>query len=70
MRASGNGYLEVVRTLLEGGADLNAKDKVSNQMMMMMIIIIILLTILMMILMMMIVIDEFIIIIDKYDDSK
>jgi uncharacterized membrane protein affecting hemolysin expression len=72
MRASGNGYLEVVRTLLEAKVDVNAQTNVRNQimMMMMMIIIIILLTILMMILMMMIVIDEFIIIIDKYDDSK
>ena len=53
-----NGYLEVVRTLLEGKGDINAKTNVRNPMMMM-IIIIILLTILMMMLMMMIVIDVF-----------
>ena len=34
------GYLEVVRTLLEGGADLNAKNNVRNQMMMMMMVVI------------------------------
>ena len=34
MRASWNGHLEVVRTLLESGADINAKDNVRNQMMM------------------------------------
>ena len=43
MWASRNGFLDVVRTLLEGGANVNAKDKVRNQMM-----IIILLTIMMM----------------------
>ena len=53
MAASWNGHLEVVRTLLEVGADINAKDKVRNQMMMM---IIILLTILIIIMMMMIVV--------------
>jgi len=58
MRASGSGHLEVVRTLLEGKGDINAKTNVRNPMMMM-IIIIILLTILMMMLMMMIVIDVF-----------
>ena len=68
MEASLNGYLEVVRTLLEFGGDLNAKKNVRNQMMLIMIIII-LLTILMMILLMMIVIDVFMLIIDNYDDS-
>ena len=29
--ASRNGQLECVRTLLENGADINAKDKVRNQ---------------------------------------
>ena len=69
MRASLNGHHEVVRTLLEGKADINAKNKVRNQLMMMIIKIIILLTILMMMLMM-IVIDVFMLIIDNYDDSK
>ena len=63
MWASMYGHHEVVRTLLEAKADLNAKTNVRNQMMMMMMmmmmIIIILLTILMMMLMMMIVIDVF-----------
>ena len=68
MLASLNGNLEVVRTLLEGGGDLNAKANVRNQMIMM-IIIIILLAILMM-LMMMIVINVFMLIIDNYDHSK
>jgi hypothetical protein len=66
MRASEDGYHDIVRTLLEAKADLNAKSEVRNQLMMM-IIIIILLTILMM---MMIVIDVFMLIIDNYDDSK
>ncbi len=71
MYASHNGCLEVVHTLLEAKADINAQNNVRNQkMMMMMIIIIILLTILMMMLMMMIVIDIFMLIIDNYDDSK
>ncbi len=70
MWASGNGDLDIVRTLLEAKANVNAQDKVRNQLMMMIIIIIILLTILMMMLMMMIVIDVFMLIIDNYDDSK
>jgi len=64
--ASRNGRHDIVRTLLEAKADLNAQDKVRNQLMMM---IIILLTILMMMIMM-IVIDVFMLIIDNYDDSK
>ena len=47
MKASFNGHLEVVRTLLEGKEDINAKSEVRNQMIMMMMIII-LLTIMMM----------------------
>ena len=54
MLASANGHLNVVRTLLQSGGDVNAKDKVRNQMMMMMMMI--LLTILIMMMMMMIVV--------------
>ena len=36
MMASEKGHLDIVRTLLEGGADVNAQSKVRNQMMMMM----------------------------------
>ena len=36
MGASENGHLEVVRTLLESRADMNAKTIVRNQLMMMM----------------------------------
>ena len=39
MKASQNGHLEVVRTLLEDGADLNAKNNVRNQTMLLMIVI-------------------------------
>ncbi len=39
MFASQYGHFEVVRTLLESGGDLNAKDDVRNQLMMMMIVI-------------------------------
>ncbi len=53
MRASVNGHHEIVRTLLEAKADINAKTNVRNQMM------IILLTIfLMLMMMMMIVIND------------
>ncbi len=67
MLASLMGHHDIVRTLLEAKADVNAKAKVRNKLMMM--IIIILLTILMMMIMM-IVIDVFMLIIDNYDDSK
>ena len=64
MGASENGHLDIVITLLEAGANLNAQNNVRNQMMMMMIIV---LTIIMM---MIIVIYVFMLIIDNYDDSK
>ena len=67
MGASSYGHHDIVRTLLEAKADLNAQTNVRNQLMMMMILIT-LLTILMMI--MMIVIDVFMLILDNYDDSK
>ncbi len=69
MRASWYGHHDIVRTLLEAKANLNAKNNVRNQLMMM-ILIIILLTILMMMLMMIIVIDVLMLIMDNYDDSK
>ena len=50
MWASRNGHLEVVRTLLDFQADVNAEDEVRNQMMMMTLIIV--LTMMMMIMMM------------------
>ena len=57
MTASWDGHLDIVRTLLEGGANLNAQNNVRNQMMMMMMMII-LLTILMMMMMMIVINDE------------
>ena len=38
MRASEYGHHDVVRTLLQGGADINAKSDVRNQMMIMMML--------------------------------
>jgi len=49
LRASENGKHEVVRTLLQFDADVNAQTKVRYQMMMMIIIIIKVLSIMMMI---------------------
>ena len=55
MMACRNGHLDIVRSLLEVKADINAKTNVRNQMMMMMMMMkMILLTILMMIMMMVI----------------
>ena len=51
MNASANGHHDIVRTLLEYHAEVNAKDNVRNQMMMMTLIIV--LTIMMMMMMMM-----------------
>ncbi len=42
MMASQNGHHDIVRTLLQDGGDVHAKNNVRNQMMMMMMIIIIL----------------------------
>ena len=70
MMASESGYHDIVRTLLEAKADLNAKNNVRNQLMMMMMIIIIILLSILMMMIMMIVIDVFMLIIDNYDDSK
>ena len=60
--ASINGHLEVVRTLLDGGADVDAKNNVRNQiiilMMMMMIIIIVVLNMMMMMMMIVVFNDE------------
>ena len=33
-----NGYLDVVRTLLQGGGDINAQNKVRNRMMIIILI--------------------------------
>ena len=41
MRASQNGYHEVVRTLLEGGTDVNDKTNVRNQKMILMMMIVV-----------------------------
>ena len=56
MGASRNGHLDIVRTLLEGRADINAKNKVRNQMMMMMMMMILLTILIKMMMMMMIVV--------------
>jgi ankyrin repeat protein len=50
MLASENGHHDIVRTLLEGGADVNAQNKVRNQMM--------IITIIMMIIMIVVINDE------------
>ena len=41
MIASQNGHLEVVRTLLQAGANVNAQNNVRNQMMMMMMMMVV-----------------------------
>ena len=47
MMASSNGHHEVIRTLLEGGADVNFKDEVRNQIIVMIMMIIIVLNMMM-----------------------
>ena len=51
MRASGNGRLEIVRTLLEYKSNVDAKTKVTNQMLMMTLIIVLTIMVMMMIMM-------------------
>ena len=58
MRASLNGHLDIVRTLLEVGGDINAQTNVRNQMMMMMMIIILLTILIMMMMIMIVVIND------------
>ena len=41
MMASWNGHHDIVRTLLEANADVNAKDNVRNQMMMLIMMMVI-----------------------------
>ena len=41
MWASWNGYHDIVRTLLEGGAFLNAQNNVRNQLMMIMMMMVV-----------------------------
>ncbi len=63
MLASRNGHHDIVRTLLEGKADINAMTNVRNQMM-----IIILLTIFLMLMMMMMMMMMMIVINDEDRD--
>jgi hypothetical protein len=58
MTASYNGHHEVVRTLLEAEADVNAKNNVRNQMMMIIPLTIFLMLLLMMMMMMIVNNDE------------
>ena len=55
MCASQNGHLDIVRTLLECGGDVNAQNKVRNQMMIMMMMMMMMMVIMMMMMMMMMV---------------
>ena len=58
MRASTRGHLDIVHTLLDGGANLNAQANVRNQMIMMMMMIILLTILIMMMMMMIVVIND------------
>ena len=48
MYASYNGHLDIVRTLLESGGDINAQNNVRNQMMMMIVMMVIMMMMMMM----------------------
>ena len=56
MYASLNDHLQVIRTLLEGGADVNVKNNVRNQMMMMMTMMMMMMLMMMMMMMMMMIV--------------
>ena len=58
MRASYRGHLDIVRTLLDGGGDINVKSNVRNQMMMMMMMIIIIILLIILMMMMIVINDE------------
>ena len=58
MLASSYGHLDIVRTLLEGKANLNVKSNVRNQMMMMMMMIIIIILLIILMMMMIVINDE------------
>jgi len=58
MLASSYGYYDIVRTLLEAKADLNAKTNVRNQLMMIILLIIFLMMLLMMMMMMIVINNE------------
>jgi ankyrin repeat protein len=58
MLASWNGHHDIVRTLLEAKADINAMTNVRNQMMMIILLTIFLMLMMMMMMMMIVINDE------------
>ncbi len=58
MEASWKGHHDIVRTLLEAKADLNAKTNVRNQLMMIILLIIFLMMLLLMMMMMIVINNE------------